>query len=44
MQEANATVSLNMFLTGVPPEGGDVEQLTKDLAAALIDALPRVEN
>jgi hypothetical protein len=44
VQEANATVSLNMFLTGVPPEGGDVEQLTKDLATALIDALPRVAN
>jgi hypothetical protein len=43
-QEANATVSMNMFVTGAPPEGGDVEQLTKDLTVALVDALPRVGN
>lgn len=43
-QEANATVSLNNFFTGTPPEGGDVEQLTEDLAAGLVDALPRVGN
>ncbi|MCC3763854.1 hypothetical protein K3N28_12335 [Glycomyces sp. TRM65418] len=43
-QEANATVSTNVFASGAPPEGGDVEQLTKDLTARLIDALPRVAN
>lgn len=43
-QEANATVSWNMFFTGTPPEGGDVEHLTKDLATALVDALPRAGN
>jgi hypothetical protein len=43
-QEANATVSMNMFATGAPPEGGDVEQLTKELTTGLIDALPRVGN
>jgi hypothetical protein len=43
-QEANATVSMNMFATGAPPEGGDVEQLTKELTAGLVDALPRVGN
>lgn len=43
-QEANATLSLNGFFTGAPPEGGDREQLTADLAAGLIDALPREGN
>jgi hypothetical protein len=43
-QEANATVSFNMFATGAPPEGGDVEELTKELTAGLVDALPRVGN
>ncbi|MCH7232980.1 hypothetical protein L0U85_19285 [Glycomyces sp. L485] len=43
-QEANSTVSLNLFLTGVPPEGGDREQLAKELASGLIDALPRDRN
>lgn len=43
-QEANATVSMNMLATGAPPEGGNVEQLTEDLTAGLIDALPRVGN
>ena len=43
-QEANATVSLNGFFTGTPPEGGDQGQLMEDLAAGLIDALPRDEN
>ncbi|WP_026924853.1 hypothetical protein [Glycomyces arizonensis] len=40
-QEANVTVSVNSFFTGVPPEGGDQRQLAVDLAGALIDALPR---
>ncbi|MCD0447551.1 hypothetical protein LO763_28440 [Glycomyces sp. A-F 0318] len=43
-QEANATVSVNVFLTGQPPEGGDPEQLVEDLTAGLVDALPRVGN
>lgn len=43
-QEANATLSLNGFFTGAPPEGGDREQLVADLAAGLIDALPREGN
>lgn len=43
-QEGNATVSMNMFATGVPPEGGNVERLTEELTAGLIDALPRVAN
>lgn len=43
-QEANATVSVNSFFTGVPPEGGDQRQLAVDLAAGLIDELPRDEN
>lgn len=40
-QEANATVSLNVFLTGTAPEGGDVEALAEELASGLVDALPR---
>jgi hypothetical protein len=44
IQTANATVSLNVFFTGVPPEGGEVRQLTEDLGTALIDALPRAAN
>lgn len=43
-QEANATVSVNSFFTGVPPEDGDQRQLAEDLAAGLIDALPRDGN
>jgi hypothetical protein len=43
-QEANATVSLNGFLTGAPPEGGDPRQLVEDLTAHLVDALPRAGN
>ncbi|WP_143015076.1 hypothetical protein [Glycomyces harbinensis] len=43
-QEANVTVSVNGFLTGQPPEGGDPEQLVEDLTAGLIDALPRAGN
>ncbi|THV42432.1 hypothetical protein [Glycomyces buryatensis] len=43
-QESNATVTVSMFLTGAPPEGGDGRQLTEDLTSGLIDALPRVEN
>ncbi|GAB3661069.1 hypothetical protein [Glycomyces tarimensis] len=43
-QEANATVTLNSFFTGVPPEGGDKERLAQDLASGLIDALPRDGN
>jgi hypothetical protein len=33
-----------VFFTGVPPEGGDVRQLTEDLGTSLIDALPRAAN
>ena len=44
IQIANATLSLNVFFTGVPPEGGDVRQLTEDLGTSLIDALPRAAN
>ncbi|MFC3491775.1 hypothetical protein [Glycomyces rhizosphaerae] len=44
IQLANVTLSINLFFTGVPPEGGDVQQLTEDLGKGLIDALPRVEN
>jgi hypothetical protein len=40
-QEANATISVNAFFTGAPPEGGDRRQLTTDLASGLVDALPR---
>lgn len=40
-QEANATISVNAFFTGAPPEGGDRRQLTEDLASGLVDALPR---
>ncbi|HEU5128467.1 MAG TPA: hypothetical protein VFU12_10805 [Glycomyces sp.] len=40
-QEANATISINSFFTGAPPEGGDQRQLTTDLASGLVDALPR---
>ncbi|WP_026932158.1 hypothetical protein [Glycomyces tenuis] len=43
-QEANATVSVNSFLTGVPPGDGDQRQLAVDLASGLIDALPRDGN
>jgi hypothetical protein len=44
IQTANVTSTINLFFTGVPPEGGDVRQLTEDLGAGLIDALPRVAN
>ncbi|WP_205324358.1 hypothetical protein [Glycomyces sp. YM15] len=44
IQIANVTLSINLFFTGVPPEGGDVRQLTEDLGAGLVDALPRVAN
>jgi hypothetical protein len=44
IQTANATLSINVFFTGVPPEGGDVRQLTEDLGTSLIDALPRAAN
>lgn len=40
-QEANSTLSLNLFLTGEPPEGAGREQLAADLAGGLIEALPR---
>ncbi|WP_100448219.1 hypothetical protein [Glycomyces xiaoerkulensis] len=43
-QEANTTLSLNLFLTGTPPEGGDGPTLAKDLASGLIGALPREGN
>ncbi|GAA2143069.1 hypothetical protein [Glycomyces algeriensis] len=43
-QVANVTLSINLFFTGVPPEGGDVRQLTEDLGVSLVDALPRVAN
>ncbi|MFG3341982.1 hypothetical protein [Glycomyces sp. NPDC048151] len=44
IQIANATLSINVFFTGVPPEGGDVRQLAEDLGAGLVDALPRAAN
>jgi hypothetical protein len=44
IQIANATLSINLFFTGVPPEGGDVRQLTEELGAGLVDALPRAAN
>lgn len=44
IQIANVTLSINVFFTGVPPEGTDVRQLTEDLGAGLVDALPRVAN
>jgi hypothetical protein len=44
IQIANVTLSINLFFTGVPPEGGDVHQLTEDLGTSLVDALPRVAN
>jgi hypothetical protein len=44
IQIANATLSINVFFTGLPPEGGEVRHLTEDLGAALIDALPRAAN
>jgi hypothetical protein len=44
IQTANATLSINVFFTGVPPEGGEVGRLTEDLGAGLVDALPRVGN
>ncbi|THV22030.1 hypothetical protein [Glycomyces paridis] len=40
-QEANATISLNVFFTGTAPKDGDVGRLTEDLGAGLVDALPR---
>ena len=43
-QEANATISVNLFLAGLPPEGGDPQQLVEDLTAGLVDALPRAGN
>lgn len=44
IQLANVTLSINLFFTGVPPEGGDVQQLTEALGKGLVDALPRVAN
>ena len=44
IQVANVTLSINVFFTGVPPEGSDVQQLTEDLGKSLVDALPRVAN
>lgn len=43
-QEANATVSMNVFFTGTAPEGTDAGGLAKDLGAGLVDTLPRVRN
>ncbi|GAB3239586.1 hypothetical protein GCM10027447_39200 [Glycomyces halotolerans] len=43
-QEANATVTLSLFLTGEPPEGVAREQLAKDLSSGAVDALPRDGN
>jgi hypothetical protein len=43
-QEANTTLSLNVFVTGTPPEGGDVETLAEGLSSGLLDSLPRAGN
>lgn len=43
-QDSNATVSLNLFFTGVAPEGAEVGQLAEALTAGLVDALPRASN
>ncbi|QSB06020.1 hypothetical protein [Natronoglycomyces albus] len=41
LQTANATASLSIFVSGVPPEDGDLTALVRQLAIDLVDSLPR---
>lgn len=41
LQTANATASLSLFVSGMPPEEGDLHELVRQLADDLVDSLPR---
>jgi hypothetical protein len=41
VQTSNATIAVNLFLTGAPPEDTDDQRLIRELAAGLTGALPR---